>query len=115
MANTESNLRTWRPDVDIVEGPEAFWLWADLPGVDESSVKVKLEDETLSIQGRVTHDENLQASHVERPIGHFAHQFTVSSEVDAEAIEAKMKHGVLELRLPKAAHIRPRQIEIQKG
>ncbi len=45
--------RTYVPQVDIYETKDGLWLWADMPGVDEQSVNVHLDDGVLTIEGRV--------------------------------------------------------------
>ena len=49
--------RTYTPSVDISESEESLWLWADVPGVDENSIDVQLENNQLTIEGRVSLDE----------------------------------------------------------
>ncbi len=41
--------------------------------------------------------------------------FTLPSGVDATRVEAKLENGVVSVRLPKAAAIRPRQIPVRAG
>lgn len=106
--------RTYVPRVDIAETDDALWLWADLPGVDESGVSVHLEQGTLSIEGRVAVDEyeNWTPVYTEYNVGNFERRFRLSNAIDGERIQARMKDGVLELQLPKAEAVRPRRIEI---
>ena len=56
--------------------------------------------------------EGREPQYSEYELGHFAHRFRVSNDIDPERIRARMKHGVLELELPKFEHVRPRRIEI---
>ena len=106
--------RTYVPDVDICETPNSLWLWADMPGVDEQSIQVNLADGVLSIAGRVSLKdyENLAPVYTEYNIGNYARRFTLSSDIDAERIKARMTNGVLELELPKAERAKPRRIPI---
>lgn len=106
--------RTYVPAVDIWETTEALHLCADMPGVDEQSVEVKLEDNVLSIEGqvRLKDYEGLQPLYTEYNVGNFARRFTVSNDIDAERIQARIVDGVLELDLPKTAQAKPRRIPI---
>ncbi len=106
--------RTYVPDVDIAETPEALWLWADMPGVDDRSVEVNLVDGVLSIEGRVAlkEYEKLTPVYTEYNIGNYLRRFTLSEDIDAEKIKARMHDGVLELELPKSARAKPRRINI---
>ena len=107
--------RTYRPDVDIVETDGELWLRADLPGIDEKSVQVSLEDGLLSIRGDVSLApyEKLTPVYTEYEVGNYEQRFRVSSQIDGARIAARLTDGVLELHLPKLAEAQPRQISIQ--
>ena len=107
--------RTIVPDVDIWEADDALWLRADLPGVDENSIDVSLDDGKLSIEGRVAVEdyENLSPVYTEYTVGNYARSFHLSDAIDADKIRAKLADGVLELELPKAERLRRREIPIQ--
>jgi HSP20 family molecular chaperone IbpA len=106
--------RTYLPNTEIRETEDALWLWADMPGVDESSVDINLENGVLSIEGAVQTDEytDLTPAYTEYNVGNFWRSFRLSAAIDTQRIEAKMKNGVLELRLPKSEEARPQRIAI---
>ncbi len=106
--------RTYVPDVDIYETADSLWLWADMPGVDEHSLELNVADGVLSIQGRVGLQDydNLTPVYTEYNVGNYARRFTLSNEIDAERIKARMTNGVLELELPKAERAKPRRIAV---
>ena len=107
----------FRPDVDIVERPEEFVVTADVPGVDEGHIDVRLEEGVLSIDA--TQATKLDSAwtpvYAEYRLGGYHREFTVSEAIDTEAIQAKMRNGVLELHLPKSQRHRPRQIAVTSG
>jgi HSP20 family molecular chaperone IbpA len=109
--------RSYRPQVDIIETEDSLWLRADMPGVDERSVEVSLEDGVLTLQGLVSLDEYdaLEPVYTEYNVGNWEHRFRLGNRIDADRIAAKVQHGVLELQLPKAASAQPRRIEIGVG
>jgi len=106
--------RTFVPDVDIYETPDSLWLRADMPGVDEQSIEISVNDGVLSVQGQVAVKdyENLAPIYTEYNVGNYARRFTLANTIDAERISARMKNGVLELELPKAEKAKPRRIAI---
>lgn len=106
--------RTYVPDVDIYETPDSLWIRADMPGVDEQSIEVHVNDGVLSIEGQVAVKdyENLAPVYTEYNVGNYARRFTLANTIDAERISARMKNGVLELELPKAEKAKPRRIAI---
>jgi HSP20 family molecular chaperone IbpA len=104
--------RTYLPNVEIRETEDSLWLWADMPGVDQSSVEIHLENGALSIEGVVKTDEyaDLTPAYTEYNVGNFRRSFRLSTAIDTQRIEAKMKNGVLELRLPKSEEARPQRL-----
>lgn len=106
--------RTFLPNVDISESEDALRVWADLPGVDENSVEVRLDQGLLSIEGRVSLEgyKGLTPVYTEYNVGNFVRRFRVPGTVDTSKIEGKMSNGVLELTIPKAETARPRRIAI---
>jgi len=106
--------RTYRPNVDIGETRDAVWMTVDLPGVDEKTVQVDLEDGVLTIQARVDAEDYRDLSPVygEYNVGNFERTFRLSSRIDSNAIQARIEHGVLHLTLPRAEAARPRSIAI---
>lgn len=103
----------FRPDVDILENEDAFLVVADLPGASEESVEVQVEKGVLTLDARVGGTEPTgRPRYAEYREGGYHRQFRISEDVDASGVTAKMKDGVLELRLPKSAESRPRRIEV---
>ena len=99
---------TWvsAPAVDITETDKAYVISAELPGLDEKEIEVKLVDGNLSIKGekRAEKEEREKDYYLhERQYGAFERVFRVPEGVDAEKIEATFKNGVLALTLPKTA------------
>jgi len=108
---------TFIPRVDILEGEKEFLVVADLPGADESSIKISLEKSELTISGSA---QDVPASghllsHREYDVGDYERVFTLSESVDKAGIKASVKDGVLRLTLPKAAPAQARRIAIQAG
>lgn len=106
--------RTYVPSVDIRETDSSLWLWADVPGVDESSIDVRLEEGELRIEGSVAVDDyqRLRPLYTEYNVGNFVRTFRIDSEIDTERIHARLAGGVLQLELPKARQALPRRIPV---
>ena len=111
------NDRPVSPAVDIFEDAGGITLLADMPGVSKDRLDVKLDGDTLSVQGRVQLDglAEMHALWAEVNVPRFQRTFTLSRELDASRIEASLKDGVLTLRVPKQAHAQPRRIEVQSS
>jgi HSP20 family protein len=106
--------RTYVPQVDIYETKEGLWLWADMPGVDEQSLDVHLDNGVLTIEGQVDVKdyENTTPLYTEYNVGNYVRRFTLSNDVDSDRIVARMQHGVLALEIPKAERAKPRRIAV---
>jgi HSP20 family protein len=104
----------FRPDVDILERAEDYRVLVDLPGADENSVEVRFDKDVLRIEATQTSapDAAWTARHLEYEPGAYAREFRIAEGIDVDGIEASLRHGVLELRLPKTAHRRPRTIQV---
>ena len=103
----------FKPDVDILEHPDAFVILADLPGASEESVDIHLEKGVLTLDARVSEsNDDVEPRYAEYREGGYHRVFRISDEIDAAGVSAKMRDGVLELRLPKSAESRPRRIDV---
>jgi HSP20 family molecular chaperone IbpA len=109
--------RFFLPKVDIYEFGDSIKLWADMPGVKESDVKVMLKDGVLTITGTVSTKgyEKLSPLYTEYNVGNYFREFELNEDIDDTHITALMRNGVLELRLPKSERTQPRQIEVKTG
>ena len=115
--NTEMSFADWAPSVDIEETEDKYVIKADLPGVDKKDIDVKLENGVLSIRGekQVEKETGKDTRHHrrERFYGTFARSFTLPDAVDADAVDASYRDGVLSLHIPKKEEAKPRAIDIK--
>jgi HSP20 family molecular chaperone IbpA len=107
--------QTTTPLIDIHEGPEGLILEADLPGVNENTLSIQLEDNVLTLHARVPSPvpEGARVLHEEYRVSDFYRSFILSDEVERDKIAAELRNGVLRLSLPKAERARTRRIEIK--
>ncbi|MCB1998625.1 MAG: Hsp20/alpha crystallin family protein, partial [Rhodoferax sp.] len=75
----------------------------------------RVEGDQLSIEAETVLPvpQGMDATHVEVGLSRYRRAFTLSKELDAEKVSAEMSHGVLRVRIPKAAHAQPRRIAVQ--
>ncbi len=87
---------------------------ADIPGVDEAHLDVTLDKNILTIRGHAEAPsfEGFTLARSEYGVGDFERVFTVSEDVNRDAIEATVKDGVLQLKLPKTAQSARRKINV---
>jgi HSP20 family protein len=112
-----SHMRTYAPAVDITEDKNNLYIHADMPGADEKSVNITLENNILTIEAHVD-DVDVQDREIvgaEYASGDYYRVFTVSEAIDRNKIEAKMKHGMLNIILPKAEVAKVKSIPIKEA
>jgi HSP20 family molecular chaperone IbpA len=102
------------PPVDVIEDRTGITLYADLPGVTKDQLNLRVEAETLTIEGQLdlTLPEGMEASHAEVSLPRYRRVFTLSRELDTEKVSAEFNQGVLTLRIPKTEQAQPRKIAI---
>ncbi|MFN0054355.1 MAG: Hsp20/alpha crystallin family protein [Planctomycetales bacterium] len=103
------------PPIDIYESSEGLVLVADLPGVTVNTLELQVQDNRLTLLGRVpaSAPPDARLIHKEYDEGDFLRSFILSEEVDHERINARLNSGVLEVVLPKAAKAPARRIQVK--
>lgn len=104
------------PALDAWEDEIHFYVEAELPGLDLNDLEISMADENvLTIKGlrKAPELEGGTWHRRERACGAFERTFALPGPVDAEHVEALLKHGVLTIKLPKAEKIRPRKITVK--
>jgi len=111
---TTVSWRTYLPVTDIFETDQALTVVLEMPGVGKDAVDVSVEDDILTIDGRIDYSkyEGLQPVYTEYNVGHYTRSFQLSSKIEQGNISAELKDGVMTLVLPKAEKAQPRKIKI---
>jgi HSP20 family protein len=106
--------RRFLPVTDIFETDQALTVILEMPGVDRDKVDIHVENNVLTIEGRVdsTKYHGLQPLYTEYNVGDYARSFHLSSTIHQEGITADLKDGVVTLVLPKAEKAKPRKIKV---
>jgi len=103
------------PAMDLVEKANEYEITAELPGIDEKNVEIKLANRILTIKGQKSEEkeENEKDYHLsERRYGSFQRSFQLPDVVDSEKIDASFAKGVLTVKLPKTAEARKAEKKI---
>jgi len=103
------------PPVDVLEDASGITLYADMPGVAKDRVQLRVEADQLTIEGEMSLavPQGVEGTHAEVQRSRYHRAFTLSKELDADKVSAEMSHGVLRVRIPKAAHAQPRRVQVQ--
>ena len=103
------------PLIDIYETEESFNLIAQMPGVEKENVKIKIEDGSLIMMGRIDFENTINQKYIlkETETGNFYRKFNLADSVDVEKIEANLYNGELKVLMPKHDRLKPKKIEIK--
>jgi len=107
-----------RPPVDVVEDESGITLSADLPGLAKDRLQVRVDGDTLMVEGEASLDVPAGTEPVYAevpPLIVYRRSFTLSRELDGTKVGASLKDGVLTLRIPKTEAAKPRRIDVNVG
>lgn len=111
FSGDEAKLPEWAPPVDISETEKEYLIRAALPAVKKEDVEVTIEDGMLTLKGERCKKEEQKDEKfhkVETFYGNFSRSFALPDAINAAAISAESKDGVLTIHVPK------NKVEIQK-
>ena len=110
--------RGWLPSMDVREEDDSFVVEMELPGVRAEDVQIECENNALTISGERRQEERTEQGRqlrVERRFGSFTRTLPLPQGTNEDAIQAELKDGVLELRIPRAEQPKPRRIEVRRN
>lgn len=104
-----------RPAVDIFETEDGVTLRADMPGVSKDRLNLRVDGPNLLVEGRIgiAPQDQMHAVYADVRSAVYRRTFVLSHEFEADKIDANLKDGVLTVRIPKRAELRPRRIEVR--
>ena len=109
----------YAPRIDFSETETELRVAAELPGIEEKDIQVSLEDGVLTIRAErnaETKDESTnERRHVETFHGKYERSLRLPAEVDADAVKAAYRNGILTVTLPKTPQRQPRLIPVTSG
>ena len=113
----DPNVGVLRPPVDVIEDATGITLLADLPGVSKDKLNLRLEAQSLTIEGAMTLDlpADMEPRHAEVRHQHYERTFALLRELNGEQATAELTHGVLRIRIPKSQEAVPRKIPVNAG
>jgi HSP20 family protein len=103
-----------RPPVDVIEDATGITLIADMPGVAKENLNLRLEAQSLTIEGAMSLDmpADMEPRFAEVRHQHYERTFALSRELNGEQATAELNHGVLRIRIPKSQDAVPRKIPV---
>jgi HSP20 family protein len=107
--------RMWLPLCEMYETKDDLTIAFELPGVREKDVNVSITGDVLTVKGERKWQKDLteESYHrLERAYGKFERTVPLPVPVQADKVKATYRDGVLEIKLPKAEEIKPKQVKI---
>jgi len=97
--------------------PEEIRLTAEIPGVDSEKLEIRIEQDTLTISGEreLPPEQNVNFVRRERRAGKFSRTVQLPYRVEAGRVEAVVKNGLLDIKLPRAEDEKPRKIAVKSA
>ena len=114
--NGSEVFNTWAPAVDLYEDHDNLIVKAELPGFKKEDLDISLHEGNLTISGERKQEQSYDeaaASRSERFFGRFQRTVSLPKTVQASAIKANYKDGILTVTLPKTEEAKPKQIQVQ--
>jgi HSP20 family protein len=106
----------WMPLTDVAEDNDNYYLKADLPGIKKDDVKISYTNGNLSISGERAQEKeskSKQYHRIERSYGKYYRSFRLPEKIKEDKINAEFKDGQLNVTIPKAEEVKPKEIAIK--
>ncbi len=110
-----SSTGAWSPAVDLFEADEHLILKAELPEVEQDDIELSIDDDRVTLRGERRLKDAVsekQFLRMERSYGRFHRTLDLPTAVEADAVKAEFKRGILTVFMPKRASEKSRQIPI---
>lgn len=112
-----ADFQTWVPAMDLTETDDSVLVKLEVPGVDPAKLEISVVGDVLEISGEKPAEESRTSAsgwaRYERRTGTFRRRVALPVPVDADKIEARAKHGLVTIRLPKRAEVLPKRIAVK--
>ena len=112
---TSLEAQTFMPDFEVKETQNAFVFKADMPGIEEKNLDVKLTANRLTVSGKRETEKTEQKETyytTERSYGSFSRSFTLPEGIDGEKVAAELEKGVLTITVTKKPEAAAKQINV---
>ena len=113
--NDQAEVVSLYPHTDIYENKEGVRLYIDLPGVSKETLNIDVDQDVLTIKGKINlkTEESLSPMFMEIRSKLFERRFTLGEELDTSHIEANLNQGELKLSIPRLEQHKARKINIK--
>jgi HSP20 family protein len=110
------SMTSWSPSTDIYETKDEYVFKLEVPGMTKDNIEIEFKDDTVIIKGEKKEETEVKKEdyhRVERICGSFSRSFNLPKNIDEKKIDASIKDGILELRIPKKEEAKAKAIPIK--
>lgn len=103
------------PLMNVSQDQENFYIRSEIPGMNLDDLDISIIGRGVTVSGerKISHENgNVRYHRREREGGKFRRQFNLPMDIDADRVQAKYRHGILMVVLPKAASAKPKKIPV---
>jgi HSP20 family protein len=102
------------PPINVFQQGDNLLAVLEVPGVDKSDLEIQAKGNAIRVSGKkaISYPEGVSVHRRERSAGRFDRTLTVPMQIDADAIKAEYRDGVLALLIPRAESDKPRTVPI---
>ena len=104
------------PRIDLFEEKDALIAKVEVPGIEKENLSITVEGDLLTIRGSFKTAEEIKENDyyfAERATGGFLRTLPLPYTVSGETVTATLRHGLLEVRLPKAEETKEKERKIK--
>ena len=102
------------PPINVFQQGDDILAIIELPGIEKDALDIQTKDNTIRISGKkvISYPEGVSVHRRERSTGEFDRTLSIPIQIDADAIKAEYRDGILALHLPRSERDKPRTIKI---
>jgi HSP20 family protein len=108
--------KEWAPPIEMFETNAEVIVRAELPNIDPKKVDITVTEDTVTLRGETKHEEEQKERNYyyrELLYGAFTRTLKLPTAVKGPEAKAVYKDGVLEVKIPKAEHVKPIPVKVQ--
>ncbi len=106
------NDQSFAPACEIIDEDKFYAISLDIPGLRIEEIDIEVKDNRLHISGERAKPAQSNILRAEKKYGKFSRVFSLPTNVNADAIQAKFEAGVLDVMIPKEEKSQSKKIQI---
>ena len=110
--NSNRYVHTRRPKYNVIENEKDYSVLMEIPGIDKKDISVECDNDVLTISSYKEYSEDSNAHFNRLESLEVNKSFYLPEDIDAKKIDAQLKNGILEIKIPRKAEVKTKAIKI---